>query len=61
MWVTKETLAMTSIDSVISLVACLWPSVLYPIEGAVKPDKSVGVSKGFVGGTYRERLASEHD
>ena len=40
--VTKETLAKISIDAVISLVASLWPSVLYPIEGAVKPDKSSG-------------------
>ena len=40
--VTKETLAKTSIDAVISLVAFLWPSVLYPIEGAAKPDKSSG-------------------
>ena len=42
MRVTKETLAKTSIDAVISLVASLCHSVLYPIEGAFKPDKFGG-------------------
>ena len=31
--ITKETLAKKSIDAVISFVASLSPSVLYPIEG----------------------------
>ena len=60
MWVTEETLAKTLIDAVISLVACLWPSVLYPIEGTVKPDKSSGC-KPRVCGRDVSRLASEDD
>ena len=56
---TKETLAKASKDADISLVARLLHSVLYLIEGIVNRINLVGVSQGFVGGTFHEQLASE--